>query len=142
MTSGSLAELTRARHSSDLGGDPVLDASVLTDLLDLAGDDDPDFLSEVIETFLEDSQVRIQALSRDAQEGHLDRAAGSAHALKSASASVGALVLSEGCAEFEDAIRARHEFDALAQSQRLASLLREVQQVLGDLQTCLQGEPR
>lgn len=111
-------------------------------MMDLAGDDDPGFVSEVIEAFLEDASVRVEALSRDARDGQLDRAAGSAHALRSASASVGALGLSEACRLFEDAARSGGDFDAVVESQRLARRFREVQQLLGDLQTCLQGQPR
>lgn len=120
-------------HSSEHGGEPVLDQVAFSALEELAGDDDPDLVAELVELFLEDSRERMQQIE-DAIAGHDLEAIGSAaHALKSSSANIGARSFAKTCAEVESVSRSKEPVDPAAVESLVARALdmyREVCRVL------------
>lgn len=90
----------------------VLDMASLDQLRQLDPTGDSGFLARVLGTYVR-SLERHEAEARHARAtAHWDAFARAAHTLKSASASVGALVFSEICADIETRIR-RQELDQL-----------------------------
>jgi histidine phosphotransfer protein HptB len=90
----------------------VLDAACLDQLRALDPSGGSAFLVRVLSTYLRslDRQAELAAAAR--AEGDLENVARAAHTLKSASASVGALVFSRCCQEVEQRIR-RQELQGL-----------------------------
>ena len=70
-------------------GGPAVDPEALDRLLDMTGGD-PEFLGELIDTFLEDGTAQLDALRSALESGDADEAVRPAHSLKSNSASMGA----------------------------------------------------
>ena len=83
----------------------AVDFSVIKSLRELAGDDDPGFVPDMIGLFLGDTPSRLEemrhALDTDDAEA-LERAA---HSLKSSSANLGANRFSEMCRRLEESGR-------------------------------------
>jgi two-component system, sensor histidine kinase and response regulator len=67
----------------------AVDPAALDRLLDMTGGD-PEFLAELIDTFLEDGAVQLEALRHAVAAGDAEAALRPAHSLKSNSASMGA----------------------------------------------------
>jgi histidine phosphotransfer protein HptB len=68
---------------------PAVDPAALDRLLEMTGGD-PEFLGELIDTFLEDGAVQLEALRLAVGAGDAAAAVRPAHSLKSNSASMGA----------------------------------------------------
>jgi HPt (histidine-containing phosphotransfer) domain-containing protein len=83
---------------------PAIDPVVFARLREITGDD-PDFLAELVDTYLEDGDAQVRAL-REAPTGDLAALVRPAHSLKSSSASVGATALAERCRVLEADARA------------------------------------
>jgi two-component system, sensor histidine kinase and response regulator len=75
--------------------DQVLDMEVVAALRELGGDDDPELFAEFVTLFLEDTPPRLQALIEGLQSTDANAVRQSAHALKSSTANLGAMGLSE-----------------------------------------------
>lgn len=95
----------RVEHAPALGGGTVLDAGTVQSLQELGGEDDPELLLELIDLFLEDAQERMDGLHRAMEQGDVEQAGKYAHALKSASANLGAMTFSSACRELEQHAR-------------------------------------
>ena len=91
------------RHSAELGGEPVIDQDAFAVLESLADEDDPDLVKEIVELYLEDSASRMSQIELGFQGECVEKIRAAAHALKSASANVGALHFSSACADLERA---------------------------------------
>ena len=78
----------------------VLDLTVIDVLLDLGG---PELLAELIELFLEDAPQRMTSLEMALHRSDAKGVRDAAHALKSSSANLGALLLSGVCRDLEEA---------------------------------------
>ena len=91
------------RHGAELGGEPVIDQDAFAVLESLADEDDPDLVKEIVELYLEDSAGRMSQIEQGLQGEGANIIRAAAHALKSASANVGALHFSSACASLEDA---------------------------------------
>ena len=126
MTVDSLSTLVQRRHSDVHGGQPVIDATALATLQDLAGEDDREFLLEVVDMFLQDAFQRVQSMQGAIRELDWEAVAKDAHSLKSASANVGALPFAETCARLECAIRECAETEMLPQATRVAEMFEDV----------------
>lgn len=88
-----------------VGGDPVLDVGALERLRELDPKGENQLLARVIKAF-EASAARLLPQLQDAgRTGDLAGVRHVAHTLKSSSASVGAIKLSQMCAEIETSIR-------------------------------------
>jgi HPt (histidine-containing phosphotransfer) domain-containing protein len=72
----------------------TLDPAAYEHLLDITGGD-PEFVDELIDTFIDDAVGQIALLRAGSSSGDLAEVVRAAHSLKSGSASVGATALSE-----------------------------------------------
>jgi HPt (histidine-containing phosphotransfer) domain-containing protein len=72
----------------------TLDPAAMARLLEITGDD-PAFVDELVDTFLEDATTQLDALAAAAATGDAEGAVRPAHSLKSSSLNVGATTLAE-----------------------------------------------
>ena len=116
--------------------DAVLDAASLDRLRELDPDGRHGVLDRVLGTY-EASLGRSHVLLRDrVAAGDITGAGALAHTLKSSSASVGALLLSERCARLE---RAARDGDAGAVQALAADVLAECSRVAAAVRAMLRG---
>jgi PAS domain S-box-containing protein len=80
--------------------DPI-DRRVIASLQELQMDGEPDILKELSELFISRAPSRLKAMRDALEEGDWERLCGEAHNLKSSSANLGALRLSDLCGELE-----------------------------------------
>ena len=92
-------EATRA-PSTPVDYNP-LDQSVLQGLRELQEEGEPDFLTELIDIFLEDSAGLVQELKDAINAQDLSRVRQAAHTLKGSSGNLGANAFSKMCYEME-----------------------------------------
>jgi two-component system, sensor histidine kinase and response regulator len=90
------------------GATGAIDARVIQGLRDLGGDDEPELLSELIDIFLEDAPQRMKDITEGLAGGDLGRVERGAHTLKSSSANIGALGLSDLCRRIVECARTNH----------------------------------
>ena len=90
----------------------ALDPSVVDTLRQLTEDGQPDVLAEVLHLFLSDASARMSAI--EAAVTHRDAAAlqRAAHAMKGASATIGATALQGACRRLEEMGKQQHFGDA------------------------------
>lgn len=124
------------QHAPENGGAHVLDRDAFAALEDLAGDDDPELIAELVEIYLEDSQERMNEVSSGATGSEHERVGRAAHALKSSSANIGAVAFSRVCAHLEKQARTEDAVDAdelEALVEQALSMYAEVREALGSL---------
>jgi HPt (histidine-containing phosphotransfer) domain-containing protein len=95
-----------------------VDPGALDNLLEMTGGD-PEFVDELIATFLEDALVQLEAMRAAADEGSAADMVRPAHSLKGNSANLGASRLSDLCRALEaDARRGalEHAADRVAEA--------------------------
>jgi len=109
--------------------DPAVDDAVLAEVLESTGGD-REFLDELIATYLDDVPRQLAALRQAASAGTPDAVARAAHALKGASASLGAAGLAERSRVFELAARAGRLDDAGDQISELETEFQRVREAL------------
>jgi HPt (histidine-containing phosphotransfer) domain-containing protein len=85
--------------------DGVLDRQTLEALFESVGGD-PEFLAELIDTYVADAPVQVASLRAALAAGDAEALIRPAHTLKSSSASLGAAGLAEQCRQLEQAARA------------------------------------
>ncbi|GAP05993.1 protein containing PAS domain S-box [Anaerolinea thermolimosa] len=78
-----------------------IDPSVIQGLRELQEEDEPDFLTELIDIYLEDAAVLVSEIEEKTRSGDLGGVRQAAHTLKGSSGNLGALVLSKICYEME-----------------------------------------
>lgn len=83
----------------------AIDADAFARLLDITGGD-PEFLADLVDTYLQDGAAQVDALQGAAAVGDVEGLVRPAHTLKSSSASVGAMPLAELCRTLEADARA------------------------------------
>ncbi|MTV50545.1 response regulator [Heliobacillus mobilis] len=115
----------------------VLDGEVLAGLQELASESEPDFLKNILELYKEESSLLDKQLSDGFDEGSLGQISAAAHALKSSSANIGALRLSQLSAQLENAAKAAELVSAKECYLKWKS---EYQQVLRELEMVQQKE--
>jgi HPt (histidine-containing phosphotransfer) domain-containing protein len=98
----------------------VLDPRIMASLRDLQADDEPDFLTEIIDTFLEDGPKRLEAIQEAIDLGDSEQLHRLAHSFKGASSSLGALSFSLMCGQLEAAGRS----GSIPEAKQLFSTLR------------------
>ena len=81
-----------------------LDPAKLEELAELA-DGDLEFVADLLETYLSDALPRVENLDAALATGDLESVGALAHALKSGSANVGAVIASKHFAALEEAVR-------------------------------------
>lgn len=123
-----------AVHASEFGGGAVLDEATFGALQELAGEDDPDLVSDLVSLFLSDSKERMSEIAKDTGAPELEPVGRAAHALKSSSANIGALAFSRVCAELEALARSEApQNDTLVSLiEKAAVMYAEVCDALGD----------
>ncbi len=110
----------------------VLDATVLATLHDLCDEDGPEFLSSLIEAFIQSATTHIEILRTGAITGDTATLERTAHSLKSSSASLGALGLAKLCQALQESGRAGSITAAEADVEQLAAEFDRVRQALAD----------
>ncbi|MGB7380219.1 MAG: response regulator [Rivularia sp. (in: cyanobacteria)] len=80
---------------------PVIDAQILQELKDMAGDDGDEMVAELIDSYLEDAAPKLQEIRRAIKINNADNLRNSAHALRSLSVTIGAVLLAQVCTELE-----------------------------------------
>lgn len=121
-------------HSDENGGGAVLDAGALTALAELDSGDGSDIVAEIVGLFLTEAIIRVTEIREGLGEGELDRILQAAHALKSSSASVGAVEFSRCCAGLEQLCRDGVGGDSVAAAgERTVAMYKEVQEALNEL---------
>ena len=113
----------------------ALDRSVLASLRELQDDGDPDIIAEVGGLFLEHSPQKIAAILKAVENGDAKGLQTAAHSLKSSSAYVGAMRLSELSRELETMGRSQVMDGAEEKAERLN---REYKQVMMELDAEIQ----
>jgi HPt (histidine-containing phosphotransfer) domain-containing protein len=111
-------------------GTAVLDHRSLAELEALAGEDEPEFLETCVRTFVEDTSHRLRTLAEALALGDADALRRTAHALKGASATVGAQHMAARALDLEQRGRTR-ELDGA--TLVLAELHREFGAVSSEL---------
>jgi HPt (histidine-containing phosphotransfer) domain-containing protein len=106
-----------------------LKSEVIEDLRDIMG---PEFLS-LVRVFLEDAPRAILRLQDAAAENDLPALVAAAHSLKSTSANLGAMDLSELARQLEHGGRRNELGDASGLAQRLVDEFARVDQALREL---------
>ena len=111
-------------------GRAAVDAAILEDLLEMMGGE----FTELVRVYLEDTPGSLAILERAAQTGDVEGLVGPAHSLKSTSANLGALALSEMARKIEHGARSKSlegepvllVAELAAEFQRVAAELRRV----------------
>jgi CheY-like chemotaxis protein len=99
----------------------VVDPAVLDDLAGVSAASDPDFLATLVQTFRRDGSELINEIQAAAERGDTAARSRSAHTLRGASATVGALALPAICAQLEQADSAvPEEISSLVHEARTA----------------------
>ena len=80
---------------------PTLDRSAIDELRELVDEDTPDFLTDLLDSFLTDARQYLAALESSNQAGDTAGVMAASHTLKSSSANLGAMKLSEFCSQIE-----------------------------------------
>ncbi len=95
------------RHGDRRGGHvtlPTFDHAAFDHLLEITGND-LEFVDELIDTYLADASLQLEAMQAAASSGDAAALVRPAHSLKSTSANVGAMALADICRALETAAR-------------------------------------
>jgi CheY-like chemotaxis protein len=109
----------------------ALDQDVVRDLLDVMGNE----FADLVRVYLEDTPKTLLRLHEAAMSGNIDELVGPAHSLKSTSANLGALRLSDLAKQIEHGARAKTLGDPIRMVLLLGQELKRVTQALESLLT-------
>ena len=112
----------------------VLDAEIVRDLLDVMGDE----FTDLVRVYLEDTPKALAALEQAANRGSVDGLIAPSHSLKSTSANLGALGLSELAKRLEHGARAG-SLKASDAQVIVGEINRNFQRVMAELNSLLDG---
>ncbi|MBL8723616.1 MAG: Hpt domain-containing protein [Planctomycetes bacterium] len=98
---------------------PVLDMTVVEELLSFADEGDPELLLDLIQMFLEDGPNKVRAVTEGLLAGDFEKMERAAHSLKGSSGNLGARLLQDTCELMQQATR-NHQ---LEESRRLTAEL-------------------
>jgi two-component system sensor histidine kinase/response regulator len=84
---------------------PVLDAAVIESLRQLSAPGQPDVLRDVLQLFLSDAPMRLQAIDAACASGDAAALQRAAHTMKGASGTIGATRLQQACRRLEELAR-------------------------------------
>lgn len=111
-------------------GRGAVDPAAIDRLLEMTGGD-PEFIDELVQTYLEDAVIQLEAMRTAADLGSAEDMVRPAHSLKSNSASMGAERLTEQCRLLEADARSGTAAQA---AERVAEAMAEFERVRSDLQ--------
>ncbi|BAY80692.1 two-component hybrid histidine kinase [Calothrix parasitica NIES-267] len=89
------------REKPDMNQLPVIDTQILQELKDMAGDDASEMITEVIDSYFEDAPPKLQEIYRAIDQQDSEELRNSAHALKSLSVTIGAVLLAQVSSKLE-----------------------------------------
>ena len=89
------------REKPDMKQLPVIDTQILQELKDMAGDDASEMIAEVIDSYFEDAPPKLQEIYRAIDKQDSEELRNSAHALKSLSVTIGAVLLAQVSSKLE-----------------------------------------
>ena len=89
------------REKSDMNKLPVIDTQILQELKDMAGDDASEMIAEVIDSYFEDAPPKLQEIYHAIDKQDPEELRNSAHALKSLSVTIGAVLLAQVSSKLE-----------------------------------------
>ena len=114
-------------------GDRAIDPEIIQGLRELGGEDEPELLVELIGIFLEDAPQRMKDITEGLAHGDLGRIERGAHTLKSSSANIGALGLSDLCRRIVECTRTNRPQElpdlCVASARALASASTELRKI-------------
>jgi len=113
--------------------EPVIDMTVVDELLALCDDDDPELLVDLIRMFLEDGPNRVRSIETGATEGDLELVEQAAHSLKGSAGNLGAVKVQHLAEELQLAGRSGDRESAARLAERLRTDYTEAETALRDL---------
>ena len=119
--------------------DPVLDMSVVEELLSFSDDGDPELLMDLIQMFLEDGPAKVAAVQEGLAAGDFEKAERAAHSLKGSSGNLGARGLQNVCEELQLATRYHKLDDSKRLAPQLTQRFAEAEVALKKLQASYQS---
>ena len=108
---------------------PAIDPDAFARLADITGDD-PVFLAELVDTYLEDGAAQVAGIRAAAGTDDPAALVRPAHTLKSSSASIGAMLLAEQCRLLEADARAGAVSDLASRVEAIATEFEAVRAAL------------
>ena len=122
-------------HSSPLTppDSPPLDQAVLDELRSIGGEDDPLFLSTLVNQFLQDIPTHVEAIRQAVEQANADALMNATHAFKGACRNMGAPGLTVLCWELE-------EMGQAATMEGAENLLSPLQSEVDRVRLALQAE--
>lgn len=99
---GTVTATEKREAKSASPADPIIDQNIIAGLREMSDKDDPDFLSELIDLFLEISPRLINDIKQHAQMADAVNLMQAAHKLKGSSFNLGAKYLAGICQRIED----------------------------------------
>ncbi len=108
------------------GSSPISTAEFQA-LIEMVGEDTPEVVVDLLDTYLEESAGLVHTITAAAAADNRDLMLRPAHSLKSSSASVGAMALSQLCADME--LYARGSLPNLDVVQQAQSIEQEFERV-------------
>ncbi|MNM73635.1 Sensor histidine kinase RcsC [compost metagenome] len=115
---------------------PTLDRAVLDELVEIAGDD----THTIIKLFLDETPILLQQLQAATASNDQRRLGEVAHSLKSSSANVGVLALSEAARQLEHAVRTGTLEQPASRVAQIIAEFSRARQVLLGYQSDMRGE--
>ena len=109
--------------------EPALDMAAFERLLEITGGD-VEFLDELVDTYLEDSETQLAALRQAVADDDPAAILRPAHTLKSSSANVGAMTVSDLCRDLEADARTGVVPDMAARVEACAGALADARTAL------------
>jgi hypothetical protein len=116
------------------GDERAIDPETIQGLRELGGDDEPELLTELIQIFLEDAPQRMKDITEGLAHGDLSRVERGAHTLKSSSANIGALGLSDLCGRIVACARGSETKDLPVLCEASVRVLATAETELRDIQ--------
>lgn len=112
---------------------PALDETTLAALRELADEDDPDFLSELIDTYLHDTTASLAKLGEALAVAEPDRLSARrvAHTIKGASQNIGAVQMAARCLDLERSAETADVTEMRAMYERMNEAFAVARESLG-----------
>jgi light-regulated signal transduction histidine kinase (bacteriophytochrome)/CheY-like chemotaxis protein/HPt (histidine-containing phosphotransfer) domain-containing protein len=119
---------------------PAIDRQVLHEFLAMVGGDVPEVANEFLDLFVEDAASYLERMRTALQQSDSEHLSKAAHTLKSSSAQVGAMLLSEQCKEVEALAQAQALHDATPLVAQVEAEFRRVQQEMAAIRASMNAD--